>query len=104
MTQTAKITYVRPAREVQGRLGTYESQGVQLEWRDKDGARQSVFGTLFGSHLDAFRALNLSVGDTLTVDFAFTTVERHSFVSNLIELRFPTAPNDPNDPNDPKKN
>ena len=45
-----------------------------------------------------------SVGDTLTVDFAFTTVERHSFVSNLIELRFPTAPNDPNDPNDPKKN
>lgn len=90
MTQTAKIKYIKPEREVNGRFGSYKSQGVLLEWHDENDQRQSAYGTFFANHLDAFQLLNAKAGDMLTVDLVFSISERNGFVSNFIELRNPT--------------
>ena len=70
----------------QGRLGTYQTQGIMLDLTVEGGPRQSVYGTLFGQHIETARALGLQFGDRVEVDTVFTTSERNGFVSNYVEF------------------
>lgn len=88
MVLKAKIAYVKEPRTVAGRLGTYETQGVRLEWQDGD-VRQNLFGSFFGPHLETFRALGLQAGSEVEVELLFTVSERNGFFSNYVELQNP---------------
>jgi len=70
----------------QGRLGAYQSQGIMLDLTVEGGPRQSIYGTLFGQHIETARALGLQFGDRVEVGTIFTTSERNGFVSNYVEF------------------
>ena len=84
-----KIIRIGKVEERQGRLGTYKSQGLMLDVSTEGGPRQSLYGTLFGQHIDVLASLSPQYGDTLEFDCVFTTSERNSFVSNYIEILNP---------------
>ena len=91
MKITARIAYVKEPRTVSGRMGTYETQGVRLEWEEGDTFRNSLFGSFFGTHLDTFRALAPQAGMLLEVDAIFSVTERNGFFQNYVELQNPRA-------------
>ena len=86
MKLTGKITRMSEVATKQGRLGTYQTQGIMLDLTVEGGPRQSVYGTLFGQHIETARALGLQFGDRVEVDTVFTTSERNGFVSNYVEF------------------
>ena len=85
-----KIIRIGKVEERHGRLNVYKLQSLMLDVTPEDGApRQSLFGTLFGHHVDTLAALAPQYGDTLEFDCVFTTSERNSFVTNYIEIENP---------------
>ena len=89
MRLQGKITRLADVETRRGRMGDYQTQVVMLDLTGGDGLRQSLFGTLFGTSIDALSATGARVGDTVEVDVLFTTSERNGFVSNYVELRNP---------------
>lgn len=88
MELKAKICYVKERHTISGRLGATDVRGVRLEWTEGE-TKNSLFVSLFGTHLDAFEALDPKVGETLEGELVFSVTERNGFFSNYVELRNP---------------
>ena len=73
----------------QGRMGEYKVQGLMLRISIEGEAHETVYGSLFGPHIDTLAALKPQFGDRIAVDALFTTSERNGFVSNYVEFRNP---------------
>ena len=86
MTIKAKIARIGEVETRSGRMGDYQTQGMMLDVTGDDGVRQSLYGTLFGSHIDTLAAQGLRGGDRVEVGLRFTTSERNGFVSNYVEF------------------
>ena len=90
MTQmTGTIERLGDVATRQGRMGEYKTRGVLLRTSEEGEARETVYGSLFGQHIDTLAALNAKFGDRIRVDALFTTSERNGFVSNYVEFRNP---------------
>ena len=88
MKLRAKIQRIGQVETKQGRVGDYKTLGQMLGF-DDGGQRQSLYGTLFGTQIDTFAALDVDYGSEVEFDLVFTTAERNGWVSNYIELRNP---------------
>jgi len=86
MKLKGKVVRMTAVEEREGRLGTYQKQGMMLDLTEEGGTRQSVYGSMFGLHIETARALGLQFGDRVEVDTVFTTSERNGFVSNYVEF------------------
>lgn len=73
----------------QGRMGEYKVQGLLLRVNDEGQPHETLYGSLFGQHIDTLAALAVHGGDRIAVDCMFTTSERNGFVSNYVEFRNP---------------
>lgn len=73
----------------QGRMGEYKVQGLLLRCNEEGEPHETVYGSLFGSHIDTLAALAPKFGDRIRVEALFTTSERNGFVSNYVEFRNP---------------
>jgi len=75
-------------------MGEYMMQGVRLEWQNRKGEHQSMFGQFFDEHATLFQRLQLHPGDMISVSLVSKVTERNGFLNTLIEFRNPQRVSD----------